>query len=683
MKKSPAGGFFFLYCLCLIYKAMTRRTCVSKGIIFCALLLITATTAAQQKVIDSLEKSLPKASHDTTRISILRQLSIASRNISIEKVKVYLDSALALAKRLPEKKWESLCYSMLGVYEKDRGNLPLALEYQLLSLKINEDRKDSASIAINYVDIGVIHKQMEDTEKALEYQLKASAILERIGMESRLAATYGNIGTIYQRKKQLKEALLYYNKVLSISEKTKDSINIARCYFNMGTAYIDNGHPADGLPYIEKAKAIVEQLGDETGMAKVYNRLGMIYTEKKQYAAALDILTRSYALSVKLRSLVLTSESSGALYELYSETGNYKEALRYHEKYIEARDSLVNEQKSKEVARKGMQYEFDKKQEQQRMEQEKRDALAQAEVNHQRLIRNGFIGGFILMLMLALVVYKGYFDKKASNRIILSQKAIVEEKNKQITDSINYAQKIQSAIFLPEEEFRKFLPQSFILLKPKDIVSGDFYWVTRAGKEIIYATADCTGHGVPGGFMSMLGTSLLNEIVNEKGITEPAMILDMLRERVITSLRQSGAAGEARDGMDIMVIKLDPAGLAMTYSGANTPGFIVTNGPSGKELMELAADKQPVGFSYNSQPFTQSTLQLKKGDVIYTFTDGYADQFGGPGGKKFKYRQLKELLLTVSSQPPHRQKETLEHAIESWKGSLEQVDDILVIGTTV
>ena len=657
--------------------------CVFKGIIFCALLLITATTAAQQKVIDSLEKSLPKASHDTTRISILRQLSIASRNISIEKVKVYLDSALALAKRLPEKNWESMCYSMLGVYEKDRGNLPLSLEYQLLSLEINEDRKDSASIAINYVDIGVIHKLMDDTEKALEYQLKACAILERMGMESRLASTYGNIGTIYQKKKQVKEALFYYNKVLSISEKTKDSINIAKCYFNIGTAYIDNGHPDDGLPYIEKAKAIVELLGDETGMAKVYFRLGMIYTEKKQYAAALNILTRSYALSVKLRSLMLTSESSGALYELYSKTGNYKEALKYHEKYIEARDSLVNEQKSKEVARKGMQYEFDKKQEQQRMEQEKKDALAQAEVNHQRLIRNGFIGGFILMLMLALVVYKGYFDKKAANRMILTQKSIVEEKNKQITDSINYAQKIQAAIFLPEEEFRKFLPQSFILLKPKDIVSGDFYWITRSGSQVIYATADCTGHGVPGGFMSMLGTSLLNEIVNEKGITQPADILNTLRDKVITSLRQSGNTGETRDGMDISIISLDMVSLTLTYSAANNSSYIVRDTGKGKELIELPASKQPVGFSYSPEPFTQQTVQVRSGDALYTFTDGYADQFGGANGKKFKYRQLKDLFVAISSKPLHEQKSLLDQTIETWRGNLEQVDDILVVGVVV
>jgi serine phosphatase RsbU (regulator of sigma subunit) len=287
------------------------------------------------------------------------------------------------------------------------------------------------------------------------------------------------------------------------------------------------------------------------------------------------------------------------------------------------------------------------------------------------------------------------------------QKHIIEEKNKEITDSINYAQKIQFAILPKEEEFTKAFPDSFVLFKPKDIVSGDFYWFTkvlatstnarrgasdgrRADTEFgdttsspelfIYATCDCTGHGVPGGFMSMLGTSLLNETINEKGISKTGQILDRVRDKLITEMKQTGLEGENKDGMDLVLTCYDLKNMKLTYSAANNGFYIIRNG----ELLEMDPDKQPIGYYGDAmKPFTEHTVDLQKGDCIYTFTDGYADQFGGPKGKKYKYKQFEELLMNIWQKPMREQHTALDESIESWRGELEQNDDICIIGVRI
>lgn len=269
---------------------------------------------------------------------------------------------------------------------------------------------------------------------------------------------------------------------------------------------------------------------------------------------------------------------------------------------------------------------------------------------------------------------------------INQQKEEIESKNKDITDSINYAKRIQDSILPGESKLKAHYPDSFILFKPKDIVSGDFYWfseiVNGEKKKIIYAAADCTGHGVPGAFMSMIGNSLLNQIVNEKGIDSPALILDQLRKGIIKALNQTNS-GESKDGMDIALCsieRLDNNEFQIEYSGANNPLWIL-NQESEQFLLETKADKQPIGiYQAEQKPFTNHSFILPKASSIYIFTDGYADQFGGPKGKKFKYLQLKELLISLKNSSMDDQKNILNQTFEHWKGAEEQVDDICVIG---
>jgi serine phosphatase RsbU (regulator of sigma subunit) len=259
---------------------------------------------------------------------------------------------------------------------------------------------------------------------------------------------------------------------------------------------------------------------------------------------------------------------------------------------------------------------------------------------------------------------------------IENKNTILEYQKKEIEDSIRYARRIQSAVIPSEVDCLNLFPDSFVFFRPLNIVSGDFYWISRVGNKIIFTAADCTGHGVPGAFMSMLGVAFLNEIVNKDFITEPDLILNLLRQKVIQALQQQGISGEARDGMDIAIVCIDEDDKKLKYAGAYNPLIMIRN----NEILERDGDKMPIGIYEKMNPFAKHEIQMEKGDVFYMASDGYEDQFGGPDGKKFKSKRFKQMLLEIHELPMQKQKETIEVMFEEWKGELKQVDDIVVIG---
>lgn len=291
-----------------------------------------------------------------------------------------------------------------------------------------------------------------------------------------------------------------------------------------------------------------------------------------------------------------------------------------------------------------------------------------------------------------LIVFRSYNQKRKANDIISKQKEIVEHKNKEILDSINYAKYIQNAL-LPSEKIINELPvECFILFKPKDIVSGDFYWIhnnpisEKSVDEVYIAAVDCTGHGVPGALVSVVGNNGLNRCLKEYGIHDTGKILDKLSELVEETFEKS--ENELKDGMDISLLKISSDNnehstrkFHLQWSGANNPLWIIRKNST--IIEEIKADKQPVGKFMERKNFTSHSLFLEKGDRLYLFTDGYADQFGGPKGKKFKYRQLEEVLLSTIHLTLTDQKQALENAFDSWKANHEQVDDVCIIGISV
>lgn len=279
-----------------------------------------------------------------------------------------------------------------------------------------------------------------------------------------------------------------------------------------------------------------------------------------------------------------------------------------------------------------------------------------------------------------IIINNQKLEVEFKNEEISHQKELVDVKQKEIIDSINYAKRIQQAVLTGEDVWNKISKEHFILFKPKDIVSGDFYWAynTPNGRSV-FALADCTGHGVPGGFMSMLGNSFLNEIVVENKIFKANEILNRLRSKVIAALEQKGQT-EQKDGMDISLCVWNKMDNTLEFAGANNPLWLLR----GREIIEYKADKMPIGtYLEIEKPFTSTTIQLQQGDILYLSTDGYADQFGGPKGKKFKYKALLEMLIKNSALEMGVQKIKLDEAFIVWKNKQEQVDDVAVIGVRV
>ena len=254
---------------------------------------------------------------------------------------------------------------------------------------------------------------------------------------------------------------------------------------------------------------------------------------------------------------------------------------------------------------------------------------------------------------------------------------MVDEKNQEITDSITYAKRIQEAILPPPSEMNKHLKDGFVYYRPKDIIAGDFYWLETVGDTVLYAAADCTGHGVPGAMVSVVCNNALNRAVREYKLVDPALILDKVRALVIETFEKSDQ--EVKDGMDIALCSINFKTNKLRFAGANNPLYIVRD----NNVLETKGDKQSIGRFAGTNPYNSHEIELEKGDTIYTFTDGYPDQFGGPKGKKLKYKPFKELLLSMSQKPAEEQHQLLGEAFENWKGSLDQIDDVCVVGVRI
>jgi serine phosphatase RsbU (regulator of sigma subunit) len=392
----------------------------------------------------------------------------------------------------------------------------------------------------------------------------------------------------------------------------------------------------------------------------------------KQHDKAIIAFTNSLDLAYKFKDVDYQSENYYCLAESNYELGNYKTAYDLFEKYKVTEDTLSSKEITAELNTIKTKYDTEKKQ--------KEIELLKVSANKDKIVKTSLMVGAVFLLLVAFLMFNRYRLKEKTNKLLEEQNAIISEKNKDISDSINYAKKIQEAIFPSDTEILKVFPEHFILSLPKDVVSGDFYWFTQSDHLKIFVVADCTGHGVPGAFMSMIGNTLLNQIVIERKILRPDLILNELRKEIIKSLKQ-GEDSQSRDGMDLSLICLNSDTNVLQVACANNPVWIIKKDGS---LLEIKPDKQPIGYvSVAPQDFSLNTVQLQKGDSIYQFSDGYADQFGGEKGKKFKYNQLKELLLNSKNLSMSEQNFLLKNSFEKWKGVLVQIDDVLVTGIRI
>ena len=630
------------------------------------------------------------------------------------------EQSLNMFKQINDKKGIAINLRNIGNTYDQVGNTKAALDYFLRSLKIREEIGDKKGVAAVNAAIGLVYNKTGENELALKYFNTALKSYEELNNQIGIAKTNyylsnvlydkfqdSNIDTLITDKDtiivrdtaSLKAAEEKILKALPVFEQIGDARYIANMYEMLGLIYMNLEKNDLSLKYLKQSLEIRKQMGNKFGIANTLKNLGNYYRVNNNIEKALYYFKKALDLSEEIDAKNITVELYKNIADILHQKKQYKEAYSYLSQYIILKDNLQNEDNTKKMTQLAMQYEFDKKQRLQEEEQKRKDAIQQERLKQQKMITYFFVAGFLFMLILAFVIFKNYRNKQKINKILESknqmlqeQKDKIEAQNRDITDSIMYAQRIQRALLPPNEFFTEKLLDYFILFRPRDIVSGDFYWATEKHDKIILAAADCTGHGVPGAFMSMLGISYLNEIVNKFNPNEGEpmranVILNELRNAVKSSLRQTGDDDEAKDGMDMALVIIDKKSNIIQYAGAYNPLFIVRDG----ELIKYKADKMPVGiYIREKESFTNYELEVKENDTIYMFSDGFVDQFGGEHGKKFMVSRFKELILQIYEKPMAEQKQIFEQRLEEWMHpankdgeTYKQIDDILVIGFRV
>jgi tetratricopeptide (TPR) repeat protein len=564
----------------------------------------------------------------------------------------YYNTGLKIAEELSDKSWQAKFLGNIGIVYNDQSDYPKALEYFFKALKIDEELGNKNGIARHLGNIGLVYHEQSDYPKALAYYFKALKIDEELGDKRGMAAVLGNIGVVYEEQSDYPKALENYFKALKIDEELGNKNGIARHLGNIGNVYSDQSDYAKALEYFSKALKIKEELGDKRGIVIDLGNIGNLYRKTGKFKESEKYLKQALALSDSLGTLDVTREFEYRLSLLYDTLGQYKLSLIHYKKYFAARDTIYNDEKRKQINFLANKYEWEKKEAVMKEQQEKERALFLANQRRNKIILYSVLSGLALVLVFSFFIYRSLRITKKQKQIIEEQKHLVEEKNKEITDSIRYAKRIQNAILPPDKVVKQHLKESFILYMPKDIVAGDFYWLETKNNTILFAACDCTGHGVPGAMVSVICNNGLNRSVKEFGLLEPGKILDKTREIVVAEFEKSEE--DVKDGMDISLCALN--GNHLQWAGANNPLWIIRNG----ELLEYAPNKQPIGKVDNPTPFTTHHIELQQGDRLYIFSDGYADQFGGEKGKKFKAANLKKLLLSIQHESMEQQKNILQ-----------------------
>ena len=642
-------------------------------VLYCNTALICV---AQHAKMDSLKKVLLSAREDTNKVNILNGLSKCNwQEGNYEEANKYATEALALAERTNFKKGKANACNNKGLIFWRLGNYPEALKNNFTNLKISEEIGYKLGIARAYMNIGNIYGEQKNYPEAVKNYFACLKITKELGEKHGIALAYNNIGVSYNAQKIFPEALKNFFLCLKISQEQGDKVLIALSSANIASVYLDEGRYSEALQYGFASEKVYQEVGDKNGFVWIYNILGNTYIKLKDMPNAEKYLKEGLALAKEIKSQDDLEMSYDALAKLDSARGDFKGALEYYKLSTIAKDSILNEKSAKQTNEMRARYETEKKEQQILLlnkEKEKQVVEAAAESKRQRLIIY-----FIAILALSAIIFGVVIFR--SLKITRNQKRIIDEKNLKITDSISYAQKIQEAILPKDELLKNLFSDSFIFFRPKDIVSGDFYWLGDKGDKKIFAVVDCTGHGVPGAFMSMIGNALLNEIVNDEGIEEPDEILNHLREKVIHSLKQSDE-GEANDGMEIALCVLDKSKNLLYFSGAKNSIYHFRQGV----LNEYKGDKQSISFERGKEePFTKHVIEIQEGDTIYLFTDGFADQKGGEEKRKFYYNPFQQLLAAIQQEPMTKQQSILLDTFNKWKGNIEQVDDLLVMGVRI
>jgi len=610
-------------------------------------------------------------------------------NISNTFSKNEFDSSIYYAKLIfnttTNKRIHAKANRLIGFAYFNKTNFRKALDHYFLAANYYESIKNDTLLAQVYNNIGQTFYYNYNKTKAREYWVKALEKCKIVRNEIFLSDVLNNLGAICWEKKDYKKAIEYYEESAQLDLKKGDYPSYAATLNNIGMAYsevfqIKNDLVSKNLAqnYYIKALRIIDSLPYNIYTIQIYLSAADAFTDfdkdnlallviKKAEAKMPKVLNKEYLHFLNTKARVLVSNKKAV------------DAYLCLKRYNSIKDSLFTLDVNKEMLEVEARYENNR--------QMKENELQKLDIEKKNLqIRNSTIVGYalgigvLLLIVIAFMTYRRYAEKQKANKIISQQKEevenkklIIEEKQREIIDSMNYAKRIQYSLLANESMLSENVSEHFIFFKPKDIVSGDFYWAIKKEDKFYLAVCDSTGHGVPGAFMSLLSIGFLSEAISEKNLEEPSEVFEYVRKRLISSMEGQ------RDGFDGALLCVDRKSKKIVYASAHNGPVLVRDG----ELKELEADKMPVGMGVRNESFKKYSIDIKPNDRIYLYTDGYADQFGGPKKKKFKYKQLNELILKNSNLTMKEQGEILKKEFNSWRGDLEQVDDVCIIGVRI
>lgn len=581
----------------------------------------------------------------------------------------------------------------LGYLKKFQGDVPSALSYYHKSLKLYEQVNDKTNASAIQNNLGFIYKDQGEIKKALDCFLKNLTLFRKNHDTANISLTLNNIGIIYIESDQFDKALKCYQECLALQEKIKNQKVKAYALNNIGFVYQKQYNSKStknkkdsllyfALEYFNKSLAIREVINDKRGISISLQNIAETLLAQDKTQEAQKSAENSLKIAQEIGYPDNVKRASNILSKIYSKTGNWKGAFEMQVLFKQMSDSLTNENNRKLSIQKGFQIEYEKKAAADSVKVAEDKKVVQAQLKQERTQRFALYGGLVLVALFGVFMFNRFKITQKQNILIHKQKAelqiqkeLVEEHQKETLDSIHYAKRIQSALIANSDFITEYIPNNFIYFNPKDIVSGDFYWASHHNDKFYLAACDSTGHGVPGAFMSLLNMGFLSEAIKEKNIEKPNEVFNYVRERLMATISDEGQ----KDGMDGILICIDKKHHIIEYAAANNEPILIRK----HQIIELPKDKMPVGKGERNSPFTLHSVELNPGDTLYLYTDGFADQFGGAKGKKFKYKQLNEFLLSINSQDLSEQKSQLEKTFIGWKGDLEQVDDVLVIGIKI
>ena len=608
--------------------------------------------------------------------SMSKEQRIKNPELSLELGQEFLE----MARKSRNKAKEAIALENLARIFFNIGNYSRTLEYFFEVLSIAEEQGDRFNQSVTLNNIGIVYSENGQLEKALEYYDRSLIIKEALGSQQAVANTLSNIGLIHDELGNYDAGFNAFTKAYNIDKKRQNIRGMFVSLNNLGQNFLKRGMYDSALVYFNRSQDLGAGIDNDYDKAHLLNNTAAAYLGKGESVNAEKYYQQAAGIGNRINARLRLKESYLGLSRVYDAMGDYGKSLEFYKNYELLKDSIFNQENLRKIHEIEADYKIRKKESEINLTK-KESEIQGLRQSQTRLIAYLLISCLFLFGTLIFVLYKrNQFKIKANKDLELKNNEILS-KNIDMMDSISYAKSIQESLLPDPEIMSSFFTQSFIYYKARDVINGDFFWLSDEEDFLIFAVVDCTGHGVPGALITVMGNSLLNQVVNEKRVLYPSEILTELNYRVLNTLNQENYKVNNNEGMDIAIGRFDKGSMKLSFAGAKRPLYYFRN----NHLNIIKGDQHSVGGTYypRDRDYKEHEIYLDKNDSFYVFSDGYTDQFGGENNKKLLPGRFKDLLYEIQGEHMDKQREILDRKFRYWKGENDQTDDILVMGVLI